>query len=191
IFLGWLSSVLLNAIGLLVVAQLFEGFKIEGTGTILLAAVILTILNFAVRPVLIILTIPITILTHGLFILIVNAFILMMTHSLMGDSFIIDQFGTAILASILISIITIMLEGTGTILLAVVILTILNFAVRPVLIILSIPITILTLGLFILIVNAFILMMTLSLMGDSFIIEQFGTAILASILSSIITVILE
>src|SRR5699024_3080281 len=102
IFLGWLSSVLLNAIGLLVVAQLFEGCNIDGTGTSLLAAVILTILIFAVRPVIIIFTIPITILTLGLFILIVNAFILMMTQSLMGDSFIIDQFGTAILASILI-----------------------------------------------------------------------------------------
>ncbi|HLQ95550.1 MAG TPA: phage holin family protein [Pseudogracilibacillus sp.] len=109
-FLGWISSILLNAIGLLVVAQLFDGFKIEGAGTILLAAVILTILNFAVRPLLIILTIPITILTLGLFILVVNAFILMMTQSLMGDSFIIESFGIAILASILISIITVVLE---------------------------------------------------------------------------------
>src|SRR5699024_5582226 len=89
IFLGWLSSVLLNAIGLLVVAQLFEGFKIEGTGTILLAAVILTILNFAVRPVLIILTIHITILVLRLINLIVIAVILLLTHSLMGDIFLI------------------------------------------------------------------------------------------------------
>jgi|SRR5690625_1760212 len=109
-FLGWFTSVFLNAIALIAVAQLFESFYIENFQTALIASIVLSILNFIVRPILIILTLPITIMTLGLFILIINAITLMITQKLMGDAFIIDGFGIAILASILISLISIFLQ---------------------------------------------------------------------------------
>lgn len=109
-FLGWFTSVFLNAIALIAVAQLFDSFYIEDFGTALLASVVLSILNFIVRPILIILTLPITIITFGFFILIINAITLMITQKVMGDAFVIDGFGIAFLASILISLITIFLQ---------------------------------------------------------------------------------
>lgn len=109
-FIGWFTSVFLNTISLLIVAQLFESFYIADFPTALVASIVLSIINFIIRPILILLTIPITILTFGLFILIINAITLMMTQSLMGDGFVIDSFGVAIIASILISIITMILQ---------------------------------------------------------------------------------
>src|SRR5699024_1448202 len=102
-FIEWFTSVFLNTISLLIVAQLFERFYIADFQTALLASIILSILNFIVRPILLILTIPITVLTLGLFILVINAITLMMSQSLMGEGFVIDSFGIAIIASILIS----------------------------------------------------------------------------------------
>ncbi|MEI3611804.1 phage holin family protein [Pseudogracilibacillus sp. SO30301A] len=110
IFLGWFTSVFLNAIALIAVAQLFESFYIKDFQTALIASIVLSILNFIVRPILIVLTLPITIMTFGFFILIINAITLMITQNLMGEAFIIDGFGVAFLASILISLITIFLQ---------------------------------------------------------------------------------
>src|SRR5690625_2677096 len=103
--LSWFTSVLLNAIALIAVAQLFDSFYLEDFKTALIASIILSILNFIVRPILIILTLPITVITLGLFILVINAITLMITQKLIGDAFVIDSFGIAIVASILISLI--------------------------------------------------------------------------------------
>ena len=108
--LGWVTSILLNAIALIAVAQLFDGFYMKDFKTALLASIILSVLNFIVRPILIILTLPITIITFGLFILVINAITLMITQNLMGDSFVVDGFGVAFIASILISLITLLLQ---------------------------------------------------------------------------------
>jgi len=108
--LGWVTSILLNAIALIAVAQLFDGFYMKDFKTALLASIILSVLNFIVRPILIILTLPVTIITFGLFILVINAITLMITQNLMGDSFMIDGFGVAFIASILISLITLLLQ---------------------------------------------------------------------------------
>jgi putative membrane protein len=64
---------------------------------------ILAVLNVVVRPVLILLTLPVTVLTLGLFLFVINAITLMMTAALMGDAFQIGGFGTALLASIVLS----------------------------------------------------------------------------------------
>jgi len=107
----FLLSVALNTVALLIVNQIFESFYIEGIGTAILASVILAILNVILKPILIILTLPITIITLGLFLLVINAITLMATQGLMGDSFVIDGFGMGFIASILISIITLVLGG--------------------------------------------------------------------------------
>ncbi|MEI3607446.1 phage holin family protein [Pseudogracilibacillus sp. SE30717A] len=109
-FLSWFTSIFLNSIALLIVDQLFESFYIENFKTALLASIILSILNFIVRPILILLTLPITVMTLGLFILVINAITLMLAQKLMGNAFVIDGFGIALLASILISLISLILH---------------------------------------------------------------------------------
>lgn len=109
-FLGWFTSVFLNAIALIAVAQLFQSFYIADFKTALIASVILSLLNLIVRPILIVLTLPITVVTLGFFILVINAITLMLTQQFMGDNFVIDGFGIAFIASIIISIISVFLH---------------------------------------------------------------------------------
>lgn len=108
--LRWILSIFLNAIALIAVAQLFESFHLEGFGTAIVASIILTVLNMIVKPILLFLTLPITILTLGLFLFVINAVTLMMTQSLMGSSFVIDGFGIAIIAAFIISILNTLLN---------------------------------------------------------------------------------
>lgn len=105
----FLITLALNTVALLIVNEIFSSFHIDGLGTAILASVILAILNVLLKPILIILTLPITLLTFGLFLLVINAITLMVTQALMGASFVIDGFGTAFVASIFISIITLVL----------------------------------------------------------------------------------
>src|SRR5699024_6639994 len=109
-FIEWFTSVFLNAIAPLLVGESINGFHIAGFTMALIAAIILSILNLIVRPVLIILTIPITVLTVGLFILVINAITLTITQSLMDSGFVIDNFSTAFFASIILSLISVVLH---------------------------------------------------------------------------------
>lgn len=108
--LRWLMSIFLNAISLIVVAQLFESFYVETFGTAILASIILSMLNIFVKPILIILTLPITFLTFGFFLFIINAITLMITQSFLAPEFVIDGFGMAIIAAIIIAIINMVLN---------------------------------------------------------------------------------
>ncbi|MFB4167861.1 phage holin family protein [Virgibacillus sp. JSM 102003] len=108
--LRWFLSIFLNAVALIAVAQLFEGFQLEGFGTAILASVILAILNMIVKPVLVVLTLPITFLTLGLFLFVINAITLMITQSIIDASFVIVGFGTAIIAAVIISILNLLLN---------------------------------------------------------------------------------
>lgn len=106
----WFVSLLLNALALTLVSQLFDAFYLEGVGTALLASAILSILNFIVKPILVVLTLPITIVSLGLFLFVINAITLMITQSLIGNSFVIDGFGVAIIAAIVLALINLILN---------------------------------------------------------------------------------
>ncbi len=106
----WILSLIFNALALLLIAELFDGFQIDGFWIALLASVILAVLNVIVKPILVLLTLPITIVTLGLFLFVINALTLMLTQVLLGDSFVIDGFLTAILAAILLSIINLIIN---------------------------------------------------------------------------------
>ncbi|RYG74414.1 phage holin family protein [Lentibacillus lipolyticus] len=108
--LRWAVSIVLSAVALMAASWLFSGFHLEGFGTALLASVILGILNAIVRPVLVILTLPVTVLTLGLFLFVVNAITLMITQAVMDESFAIAGFGTAIAAAVILSIINMLLN---------------------------------------------------------------------------------
>ncbi len=90
---------------IVVSAYLFPGIEVAGFGAALFAAVVLGILNAFFRPILIILTLPINILTLGLFTFVINAFLLMMTSGVIGGLH-VDGFGSALLGSLIISLVS-------------------------------------------------------------------------------------
>lgn len=106
----WILSIVLNAVALIIVSLIFESFHLESFGTALLASFILSILNTFLKPILIFFTLPITLLTLGLFLFVINAATLMLAQSVMGDSFVIDGFGIAIIAAIVISLLNMFLN---------------------------------------------------------------------------------
>ncbi|PXW91480.1 putative membrane protein [Streptohalobacillus salinus] len=106
----WIISLLLDGLAIVTAAFLFDGFYIESFWIAVLAAFILSVLNVIVKPILVVLTLPITILSLGLFMFVINAITLMLTQAILGSSFVIEGFGVAILASIVISIIHMVLE---------------------------------------------------------------------------------
>jgi len=69
---GFLVRLLITALGLWVADQLLPGIVITGTGALIVSALLLGVVNAVIRPILLILTLPLTVLTLGLFILIVN-----------------------------------------------------------------------------------------------------------------------
>lgn len=99
---GFLVRVLIVALGLWLASELVPGLEVRGGATLLGAALLLGIVNAVVRPVLIVLTLPITILTLGLFLLVINAAMLGLVASLVDD-FRIASFWSALLGSLVVS----------------------------------------------------------------------------------------
>ena len=107
----WLIQLLVNSVVLVVVAGYFDGFYLESVTAAILASVLLSIINFFVKPILVILTLPVTFLTFGFFLFVINAITLMITASLMGDAFVISSFGMAVLAAIIISLLNMLIQN--------------------------------------------------------------------------------
>ncbi|MFC0525480.1 phage holin family protein [Pontibacillus salicampi] len=107
---NWLVHIVVTTIAIILVSQLVDSFYVEGVGTAVLASVILSILNVIVRPILVVLTLPITVVSLGLFLFVINAITLMITQSLLGSNFEIDGFGMAIVAAIIISLLSLILN---------------------------------------------------------------------------------
>jgi putative membrane protein len=99
---GFFIRLLITAAGLWVASGL-AGVHIVGLGTLLIAALLLGIVNAIIRPILIVLTLPITILSLGFFLLIINAMMVGLVAALLRG-FSIDGLGWAILASIIVTI---------------------------------------------------------------------------------------
>lgn len=106
----WAVSILVNALLLIVIAGYFDSVHISSIGAAVIASVILSVLNVLIKPIIIILTLPVTVVTLGLFLFVINAITLMMTGALMGDSFQIDGFGTAIWASVVLSVFHLLIQ---------------------------------------------------------------------------------
>ncbi len=96
-------KVLLTAIAVVVLAKLLPGVAVSGFVSAIIVAIVIAILRFIVKPILVILTIPITILTFGLFLFVINALIIMMADYFI-DGFAVSNFWIALLFSILLSI---------------------------------------------------------------------------------------
>ncbi|WNF36550.1 phage holin family protein [Bacillaceae bacterium IKA-2] len=105
----WLIHLLVNSVVLVVVAGYFESFHLESISAAIIASVLLSIINFIVKPILVILTLPVTVISLGLFLFVINAITLLITAGLMGDAFVINGFGMAVLAAIIISVLNMLI----------------------------------------------------------------------------------
>jgi putative membrane protein len=101
--LGFVIRLLIGALGLWLASELVPGIAVHGAWTLLGAALLLGIVNAVVRPLLVILTLPITVLTLGLFLLVINAATLGLV-AWMLDSFTIAGFWPALLGAIVVSV---------------------------------------------------------------------------------------
>ena len=100
-----IAQLLLSALTLLFVAYLVPGISIDNIYVAIISAVILGILNILVKPILVILTLPITIVTLGLFIFVINVFLFLFVASFI-EGFTVDGFIPALIGSILVSVIS-------------------------------------------------------------------------------------
>src|SRR5947207_10281842 len=100
---GFFFRVAITALGLWAAATIVPGVRIDGWGNLLVAALLLGIVNAVIRPIILILTLPLTVLTLGLFILVVNGISLALVAWLM-PGFTLSGLGAAILASIVVGL---------------------------------------------------------------------------------------
>jgi putative membrane protein len=97
-------QVLLNGLAVVLTAYLLPGVDVENYGYALLVAVVLTIANVVVKPILVVLTIPITIVSLGLFLLVINAIIILIVDWLV-PGFYVANFWWALAFSLILSLI--------------------------------------------------------------------------------------
>ncbi len=101
---------ILNAVSLLIVAYLLPGITVASFGSALIAALVLGLLNTLVKPLLILLTLPITIVTLGLFLLVLNALVFWFVGSIL-KGFSVDGFWWAVLGALVYSLVSGLLSG--------------------------------------------------------------------------------
>ncbi len=95
----------LNAVALLITAWILPGISVNSFGAALVAALVLGIVNAIVRPVVVLFTLPLNILTLGLFTLVINALMLMIVNSVV-KGFVISGFWSAFFGSIILTVIS-------------------------------------------------------------------------------------
>jgi putative membrane protein len=94
---------LLLAAALLLVAYVYPGVAVKSFGAAMIAAFVLGLLNTVVRPLLVLLTLPVTLLTLGLFLFVINALMFWAAASLL-DGFSVNGFGAALIGSLIYSL---------------------------------------------------------------------------------------
>ena len=103
-----LVKILLSSVAVVIASYLLPGVAVDSFMTAIIIAVILSLLNVTVKPILIIFTIPLTVFTLGLFLIVINALIVLIADSLISG-FQVHNFWWALLFSILLSIINALL----------------------------------------------------------------------------------
>ena len=100
---GILLRTLITMLGLYLASLLVPGVQIAGTGSFILAAVLLGLVNAFVRPIAFVLTLPITIITLGLFLLVLNAAMFGLVAAML-DNFVVSGFWSALFGALVVSI---------------------------------------------------------------------------------------
>jgi putative membrane protein len=107
----WIVRWLVATLTILMIPKLVSGVHVDSLSTAVAAAAVLGILNVLVKPVLILLTLPLTILTLGFFLLIINALVFQWAGALVAG-FQVDSFGSALLAALIVSIVSWLLNAS-------------------------------------------------------------------------------
>lgn len=100
-----IARILLTSLALLLAANLIPGIAVGSLYIAIVSAVILGVLNLIIRPILIVLTLPINILTLGLFTFVINAFLFWFAASFI-DGFVVNGFWPALLGSLFVSVVS-------------------------------------------------------------------------------------
>jgi putative membrane protein len=103
-----LAKLIINAIAFYVVSRLIPGVRIVDWTTLLVVAVVWGVITMFLRPILIVLTLPVNFVTLGLFTFVINALLLLLTSRVV-PGFEVDGFVTALMASILLAILNMFL----------------------------------------------------------------------------------
>ena len=101
---------LLSAAALLLVAHLYQGVEVRSFSSALLAAFVIGLLNSIVRPILVVLTLPATLVTMGLFLFVINALMFWAAASLL-DGLQVRNFTAALLGSLIYSVLGVVIES--------------------------------------------------------------------------------
>ncbi|MFT8872298.1 MAG: phage holin family protein [Sporolactobacillus sp.] len=102
---NWLINCMVNMVILMTLAgYLHSMVHISGIGAAFGASIVLSLLNTFVRPILIFFSLPATILTFGFFIFIINALLLLLTADIMGSSFQLDGFSSALIVAVIMAV---------------------------------------------------------------------------------------
>ena len=103
-------QLMITCLALMLGDYLLDGFSVDSSLTVIISSIVITLLNKFLKPILILLTIPATLFTMGLFLLVINAAILIMAGEIV-DGFKIDGFWPALWLSIVISVTHLILGG--------------------------------------------------------------------------------
>ena len=122
----FLLRLIINAVALLITAWIIPGIHLGAAGphpttndwvTLLIVALIFGLVNAVIRPILILLSLPLEILTLGLFVFVINAFMLLLTSWIaqaIGLGFRVDRFFAALLGALIISVVSFILSRVVT-----------------------------------------------------------------------------
>ena len=106
--MSWIVRLLLSAVSVIIASYILRGVHVDGYFTAIIIAIVIALLNFFLRPLLVILTIPVTILTFGLFLLVINAIIVLIADEFISG-FVVDGLGWALLFSLIVSFVNYLL----------------------------------------------------------------------------------
>lgn len=101
--MNFILKIVLTAVAVLVIAHFLPGVSVVNFTSSVIVAVVLALLRVTIKPLLIILTLPVTIVTLGLFLLVINALIIMLADNLI-DGFNVSGFWVALIFSLILSV---------------------------------------------------------------------------------------
>jgi putative membrane protein len=108
--MSFLVRILMTSFAIMLAEIMLPGVHVESYFTAIILSIVLSFLNVFVKPIFIFFTLPATLLTLGLFLLVINAFIILMADW-MVDGFVVESFWWALLFSVILSILTSIFEA--------------------------------------------------------------------------------
>ncbi len=108
--MNFLARVLSTAVAIFLIATLMPGVEVTSIGMAILVSFVLIVMNVFVKPILIFLTLPITVVTLGFFLLVINALIILITSHILQSGFKVNGFWVAMLFSIVLAMATSLID---------------------------------------------------------------------------------